>query len=247
MLAPLRHETFTSVAELSRAMRPLLDRLNARPLTGMTASRADLLRDLDKPALKPLPARRFEIGEWKQNVGVNIDYHVEFDKNLYSVPYQLVGERVDVRATLTTVTIYRRGRLITPHTRRVRPRSRPSTKAEHMPSAHRRYAERTPSRILEWPRTIGPRTEAVAGDIMKRRRHPEQGVRSCLGIMSLAKTYGAAGVEAACARAIAMQSVNYQSIVSILKTEMDKRPLPTTVQLELPTDHANLRGSDYYH
>jgi len=247
VLAPLRDEVFTSVAELNRAMRPLLAKLNQRPLTGMNASRADLLRDLDKPALRPLPAFRFEIAEWKHNVGVNIDYHIEFDKNLYSVPYQLVGERVDVRATLSTVTVYRRGRVVTTHARRLHARSRPATKDEHMPAAHRRYAQWTPSRILDWARTIGPRTEAVAGDIMRRRRHPEQGFRSCLGIMNLTKTYGAERVEAACARAMAIGSINYQSIASILKTELDKQPLPTTVQLELPVDHANVRGPGYYH
>ena len=246
-LAPLRHEVFTSVAELNRAMRPLLVRLNERPLTGMTASRAELLRQVDKPALRPLPARRFEVAEWKQNVGVNIDYHIEFERSLYSVPYQLVGERVDVRATHSAVAVYRRGRLVTTHARATRPRSHPSTKAEHMPAAHRRYAEWTPSRILQWARTIGPRTEAVAGEVMRRRRHPEQGFRSCMGIMNLAKTYGAERVEAACARAIAIGSINYPSIASILKTEMDKRPLPKTVQLELPVDHANLRGPGYYH
>ena len=125
VLAPLRNEIFTSVAELNRAMRPLLIKLNQRSLTGMKASRADLLRDLDKPALKPLPTSRFEICEWKNDVGVNIDYHIEFDKNLYSVPYQLVGERVDVKATASTVTVYRRGRLVTTHARRLRPRSGP--------------------------------------------------------------------------------------------------------------------------
>ncbi len=247
VLAPLRDEVFTSIAELNRAMRPLLAKLNERPLTGMKASRADLLRDLDRPALRSLPTSRFEIAEWKQDVGVNIDYHIEFDKNLYSVPYQLVGERVDVRATLSTVTVYRRGRLVTTHARRLRARSRPATKDEHMPAAHRRYAQWTPSRILDWARTIGPRTEAVAGDIMRRRRHPEQGFRSCMGIMNLAKTYGGARVEAACARAIAIRSINYQSIASILKTELDKQPLPTTVQLELPVDHVNVRGPGYYH
>ncbi len=106
VLAPLRDEIFTSVAELNRAMRPLLAELNAKRLTNMTVSRADLLRELDKPALRPLPAGRFEIGQWKQNVGVGIDYHIDFEHHLYSVPYQLVGERVDVRATLSVVTVF---------------------------------------------------------------------------------------------------------------------------------------------
>ncbi len=247
VLAPLRDEIFTSVAELNRAMRPLLAQLNAKPLTGMTASRIDLLRELDKPALRALPARRFEIGQWKHDVGVSIDYHIEFEHHLYSVPYRYVGERVDVRATLSVVTVFHRGRRITTHRRCGRKGVPPSTKPEHMPASHRRYAEWTPSRILSWAGKIGPRTEAVAAHVMKNRRHPEQGFRSCMGIISLAKKYGNERVEAACARAVAIRSINYQSIASILKTELDKEPLPTTIQLELPVDHANLRGPDYYH
>jgi len=244
VLAPLRHQRFFSRGEANQAIRGRLDWLNDRPLTKLDGTRRSLWRELDRPALQPLPGRRFEIPTWKTHVGINIDYHFEFDRHYYSVPYQLVGQRVDVRATPTVVEIFRHSRRIASH-----PRSYVTggftTDPAHRPDSHRRYAEWTPSRLLRWAETIGPATAAVVRLILERRPHPEQGFRSCLGLLSLARRHDPARVEQACQRARAVGATSYRSVKSILAHGLDRQPLPAP-----PTApallHEHIRGAAYY-
>jgi transposase len=247
VLAPLRDRPFFSLAELNQAIRERLAWLNDRPLSKLNGTRRSLLEQIDRPALGPLPAKRFEIPQWKTNVGVGIDYHVQFDHHYYSVPYQLVGERVDVRATLTVVECIYRGRRVASH-RRSFSKGGFVTDPAHMPDSHRRYAEWTPSRMIGWAETIGPHTAAAARHILARLRHPEQGFRSCLGIISLGKKYGNDRLEAACRRARAIGSIRYKTIQSILRTGLDGQPLPSSqsTQPSLGLEHDNVRGPDYY-
>ncbi len=137
ILARLRDQTFFDLGALNRAIRVLLDALNDRPLKKLGVSRRALYEQLDRPALRLPPATRYVLARWKV-CRVNIDYHVEFDRHLYSVPYQLVREQVEVRGTAATVEVLFKGRRVASHPRR-RDR-RPSTLAEHMPSAHRAHA-----------------------------------------------------------------------------------------------------------
>jgi transposase len=244
VLAPLRNQRFFSRGEANQAIRGRLDWLNDRPLTKLDGTRRSLWRELDRPTLQPLPSRRFEIPTWKTHVGINIDYHLEFDRHYYSVPYQLVGQRVDVRATPTVVEIFRQSRRIASH-----PRSyvtgRFTTDPAHRPDSHRRYADWTPSRLLRWAETIGPATAAIVRLILERRPHPEQGFRSCLGLLSLARRHDAARVEQACQRAQALGAASYRSVKSILAHGLDRQPLPAP-----PTapalSHEHIRGAAYY-
>ncbi len=246
VLAPLRNHQFFSRAEANRALRERLEWLNDRPFSQLDGSRRSLWLELDRPALKPLPTRRFERAEWKTKAGVNIDYHVEFDRHFYSVPYPLVGQRVDVRATATMVEIFHRSRRVASHLRS-RVRGRFTTDAAHRPEAHRRYLEWTPSRLIRWAEKIGPETAAVVAEVLRRKPHPEQGFRSCLGILRLASRYTAARLELACRRARAIAAPSYRSVESILKNNLESQPLPPTVQEPLPLiDHENIRGADYY-
>ncbi len=156
------------------------------------ASRRQLFERLDRPALAPLPAERFAYGEWK-SAKVNIDYHVEFDHHYYSVPYALLRETLDVRATRDDG-----GDLPQPRARgqshaRSYERGRHTTQPEHMPKSHQKHAEWTPSRIVKWAGSIGPQTARLAEAILAERPHPEQGYRSCLGILRLSKRYGQDG------------------------------------------------------
>jgi transposase len=149
------------------------------------ASRRELFEQLDRPAFRPLPAEAFVYGEWKL-ARVNLDYHVECRGHYYSVPYALVHEAVDVRVTAATVEIFHRGQRVSAHGRDDT-RGRHTTLAAHMPKAHQRHLEWTPSRITDWAGTIGPQTAALAAAILADRPHPEQGYRSCLGLLRLAK------------------------------------------------------------
>jgi transposase len=247
VLAPLRHQTFFSVAEANQAIRARLDWLNDRPFRALNGSRRSLWRELDRPALQALPTRRFELPEWKCDVGVNIDYHVEFAHHYYSVPYALVHQRVDVRATTTVVEIFHKGRRVASHRRSVI-RGRFTTEPAHMPASHRRYAEWSPGRLIRWAETIGPQTAAVVSEILARKPHPEQGFRSCLGILRLGRRYTAARLERACQRARRLGVPSYRSVESILKHGLDQQPLPTPPSPPAPpVVHENVRGADYYH
>ncbi|HYC00414.1 MAG TPA: IS21 family transposase [Candidatus Limnocylindrales bacterium] len=106
VLAPLRNHTFFSLAEMNAAIAERLAWLNDRPFSRLQGTRRSLYMELDRPALRPLPAKRFEPADWKVDVGVGIDHHIVFDKHYYSVPHELVGKRVDVRAGFLIVELF---------------------------------------------------------------------------------------------------------------------------------------------
>src|SRR5438128_1213395 len=245
ILARLRHETFFSLAALNARIAELVTVLNARPMRLYRASRRELFERLDRPALRPLPAEAFVYGEWK-TARVNVDYHIELHGHYYSVPYTLVHEAVDVRASVSTVEIFHRGQRVGAH-RRSDARGRHTTDPAHMPKAHQRHLEWTPSRIIGWAQTIGPQTAGLVEAILTDRPHPEQGYRSCLGILRLAKRYGPARLEAACARAASVAARSYRHVDSILKHGLDQVPLPAAApSLALPLTHEHVRGPQYY-
>ncbi len=247
ILAPLRDQTFHTVGELRRAIAERLEWLNNRPLSKLDGTRRSLWLEIDRPALKPLPTKRYEVAEWKTKVAVNIDYHIEFGRHYYSVPYQLARERVDVRATGSTVECFYKGKRVASHVRS-HERGRHTTKSEHMSSSHRRHAEWSPSRLIDWAGTIGPNTAKLVEVVLKSRPHPEQGYRSCLGILRLAKKHSGERLEAACARACFFKTHSYRSVDSILKTGLDSQPITPPKPPPAPTiEHENIRGGDAYH
>jgi transposase len=116
-----------------------------------------------------------------------------------------------------------------------------------MPEAHRQYGDWSPQRLISWAEKSGPCTARVITAVLSSRRHPQQGYRTCLGILRLGKSYGDERLEAACQRALLLGTHRYKSIESILKNGLDKRPLPQQQELSLPEDHDNIRGPSYYH
>jgi len=245
-LAPLRHRTFFSLTELNQALRAQVERLNHRPFEKLPTSRKILFDTLERPVLKPLPSHRFVFAEWK-SVKVNIDYHVEVDHHYYSVPYQLIHQKVEVRFTETTVEIFFKGRRVASHLRSYRP-GKPTTVSEHMPKSHQKYLEWTPSRLIGWAAKIGPSTQKLVTSILENRPHPEQGYRSCLGLLRLGKRYTPERLESACAKALTMKAYSYKNVESILKNGLDRQPLTVaSSQTSLPLlEHSNLRGRQYY-
>ena len=246
ILASLRNRVFFSLAELNAAILDKLRELNERPMQKLQVSRRELFDRLDRPALKALPVNRYEMGEWKPCT-VNIDYHVEVDHNYYSVPHQLIYEEVEARFTHSTVEVFRNGHRVASH-RRLSGRGRPSTLTEHMPRSHRAHAEWTPSRMIRWADKTGPATGRVVAEILKSRPHPEQGYRSCLGILRLGKSHGDERLEAACRRAEQLHSFNYRTIKNILAAGVERLPVESdnAIQPLLPA-HDNVRGPAYYH
>lgn len=246
ILACLRNRTFFSLAELNIAISELLTRLNLRRFKKLPGCRLELFRKLDYPAMQPLPANAYSFAEWKK-ARVNVDYHIEVEGRLYSVPYALIGKQVDVRYTQGAIEILYRGERIASHARLQGGGSRYSTQTGHMPEKHRGMVEWTPERIQRWAASIGPQTVQLVGALMAQRRHPQQAFRAAMGIIRLGKLYGNERLEAACRRAYVMNAISYTSVESILKKRLDEVPLPADVQHTLPIAHANLRGAGYYH
>ncbi len=246
ILARLRHHAFFSLTELNAAIRELLVRLNERPFKKLPGCRRTCFEQLDRPAMKPLPPGRYTYAEWKR-ARVHIDYHVQVLGHYYSAPYQLVRQEVDVRISAHTVELLLRGKRVASH-RRSPLKGRHTTLAEHMPQAHRHYAEWTPQRLVRWAEASGPATAEVVATILGSRAHPQQGFRSCLGIMRLGTSYGAARLEAACRRALHLGATTYTSLRSMLEKGLDQQPRPPiAAESGEPIAHGNIRGPEYYH
>ena len=200
--------------------------------------------DLERPALRPLPASRYELAEWKK-VTASIDYHVEYDRRFYSVPYQLVRQRLDLRATATTIEVCKGGRRVASHVREYGAR-RYVTDPAHMPASHRAHAEWTPSKLVAWGRSVSIETGTFVERLLESRPHPEHAYRACLGLKSLGRKFGEDRLAAACARALSIGSISYSSVKSILTEGLDRLALPDTQPAPPPPTHENLRGAAYW-
>jgi transposase len=245
LLARMRNQIFHSPSEMNARIRELLVDLNARTMRRYGKSRRALFEEIERAALRPLPSERFEYAEWVL-ARVNIDYHVAVDGHFYSVPYRLVHEPVEVRLTATTVEILHGRHGVAVHARSA-VRGGFTTLREHMPSAHRAHAEWTPSRILAWAEKVGAATRGLCDAILLDRPHPEQGFRSCLGILRLGKKYGEGRLEAACARALRVRARSYRHVESILVHGLDRAEPPNESPERPAVTHENVRGPDYYH
>lgn len=244
ILGRLRNLPFFSLAEANGAIGRALEDLNTRPQRRLGLSRQELFEQLDRPALRPLPETPYEFAEWKL-VRVGPDYHVEVAGFYYSVPATLIRQQIDARLTATTVEFFHRGQRIAAHARR-HGGERHSTVAEHMPAAHRRYAEWSPERFEREAGELGPNTAALIRAILASRPHPEQGFRTCRGVLKLFRGPNRARAEAVSARALEIGAYTADSIASILRNNLDRvRP---AARPETPTlEHANIRGPRYFH
>jgi len=244
ILARLRHQQFFSLLQLNTAIRDLLTDLNHRPFKKLPGTRYSQFVTQDQPALRPLPSVPYEYAEWKQ-ARVNIDYHIEVEGHYYSVPHRLVRQCVDVRLTVATLEVLYKGERVASHRRSPQPGSF-TTLPAHMPLSHQRHLEWTPGRFLTWAQTLGPHTRALVEHLLQRR-YPEQGYRSCLGLLNLVKRYGPTRLEAACQRAISLGAYTRRSVASILEHGLENAPLTVPLPPTIPIVHENLRGPTYYH
>lgn len=248
ILARLRNRRFFSLTELNIAIAELLINLNQRAFKKLPGSRASAFEAIDRPAMKPLPSTRYEYAEFiKAKPGP--DYHVEADYHYYSVPHALVGQRLLVRMTATSIECFFKGQRVAAHVRSYVPR-RHTTVPEHMPESHRKHLEWTPGRLLNWGQKIGTGTRAVVQWQLENRPHPEQGYRACLGLLNLVKLYGEDRLEAACRRALSIGSPTRKRIIAILKANLDQHPdLFPGADTAVPTaslSHRNVRGAEYF-
>ena len=195
ILARLRNHQFFSLRQLNETIAELLIKLNNTAFQKLPGCRKQMFEALDKPALKPLPLQPYAYAEWKI-AGVNIDYHIEVNFHYYSVPYQLIGKKIDVRITENTIECFYKSKSVASHIRSYL-KGRHTTLTEHMPKSHQQWAKWTPQRFINWAAKIGPHTTELIEVILNSRKHPQQGFRSCMGILRLSKSYDDQRLEAA--------------------------------------------------
>ncbi len=245
LLGRLRHRTFYGLAELNQAIQEMLADINGRrPLRRLGVTRQQLFEELDRPALKPLPAEPYVYTEWRIR-RAGLDYHVEVEDHYNSVPYRFAKDELEVRLTARTVEVFRKGERIAAHLRNSG-NHRHTTLSEHMPSSHRHFADWSIERIRREASAVGHSTGILCELILEERRHPEQGFRACLGIVRLAKSFGRERVEAACLRALEIGARSYGSVRSILDNKLDRQAGSKRGADGPAILHANIRGPRYY-
>lgn len=249
ILAVLRNHTFFSLGELNQAIWMLLELLNTRPFQKLDGCRRSVFESIDRPAMRPLPALRFERGEWKKRT-VNVDYHVPFQDRYYSTPCELIGAVVEVRATRNVVEVFHGRQRVASHTRTYAPKGTYVTCREHMPRSHREYGKWPPERMRSWGRSLGPNVGKVVEAILGRYRNPEFGYRAVQALVRDAQRVGNERLDAACARALVIAGPagpTRKSVNAILARGLETRPLPKNDPE--PTTfarHEHIRGGDYF-
>ena len=248
ILAVLRDKTFHSLEEINAAIKPLLEVFNNKKMQHYKCSRWELFEETERAALQPLPLFEFEISTWKK-AKVNIDYHIEYKHHYYSVPYRFIGKYVEMRIRESIIDIFLDGALIATHLRSNRKGCHTTIK-EHMPPAHTFLSKDhwSPEKLLHWANSIGPHTKIQLERLMHSRQHPEQGFRSCLGIIRLEKVYSAARLESACEVANQFGTTSYRYLNEMLKKKLEKQKLLTEQPQDgSPLMHSNIRGSQNFH
>ena len=247
ILARLRHRTFHSLAELNAAIAVLVEDINNRPMKKLAGqTRRQRFEEIDHPALKPLPAQPYEFAEWRIGVKIAGDYVVAWDYHYYSVPYRLVGTRVDVKATSTAIEIFRGGKRVATHLRSNKV-GESTIDPEHMPPNHRRYRDGDGEQLLAWAHATGP----AIGEFVERHRAthraPNASFQACRGLKALAREYGTERLNAACGRALALNAMSITSVRSTLHHGWESRPLPAKEEAtRAHASHDNVRGSPYF-
>jgi transposase len=241
IIAPLRNQKFFSLYEVNLAVKEKLEQLNNKVMQSVGRSRRQEFEEIDRPNLRPLPEKPYEYAE-RKTATVNIDYHIEFDDHLYSVPYILIHQAVDIRATERMVEIFHHGKSVAIHPRNFR-RGRFSTLREHMPANHQFMEDINSDKLIEWASKIGPQTATLVKATLRSRPFPEQAYRSCLGILSLAKKYNHPLLEQACQSVFEAKEFSYKAVAQEL-IYLQKQVTAPVVET-LPT-HENIRGAEYY-
>ena len=244
--AALRDEQFFSLAELNRAIRDKLELFNQRLFQKKEGSRRSLFLEEEKPLLAPLPSTRFELSDWK-TATVQFNYHISVDGMLYSVPYEYIKKKVDVKVTDNTIEIFYNHNRIASHRRLKGRPGQYSTVTEHMPEDHQKYLEWNGDRFRKWAERIGINTYTVVNAILTSKRVEQQTYRSCMGLLKLAEKYSDALLEVACKKALSYTSLpSYKSIKNILVTGSVKPESETTESTTTHKAHGITRGADYY-
>lgn len=245
ILARLRHQTFFSLAELNQCIRALLVEVNNKPFKQLKGTRQQWFDSLDKPALLPLPKHAYQYTDIK-TVKVNVDYHIQYDQHLYSVPHHLVGEKLELHAKEHLLELYFHNQRVTSHARQYRPGT--TTVAEHMPNRHQKHHQWNAGRLMNWAKDLGDEVLLWVQAQLKQKPHEQQAYRVCLGLLNLSRSYPNHRLNNACAIANQNQLYRLKQVKSILHSNQDQLVTESQEQLTLlPQAHENIRGPESFH
>ena len=249
IIAALRSQEFFSLRELNEAIHIKLNEFNSKPFQKKPGSRLSVFLEEEKAALMPLPATPYELATWKIAT-VQFNYHISIEKMHYSVSYEYIKHKVDVRITRNVVEVFFNNHRIASHVRLYGHEGQYSTVPEHMPDTHKQYTAWNAERFMSWAESIGPNTTTTVKSILSSHRVEQQGYKSCMALLKLADKYSVTRVEAACKKALSYTpSPSFKSIKTILNTGQDKLPKAETVTISKENASANFgftRGSRYY-
>ncbi|PNH95575.1 IS21 family transposase [Vibrio diazotrophicus] len=244
ILARLRHQTFFSLHELNQCIQALLVEVNQKPFKQLPGTRKQWFEEIDRPALKSLPRHEYEYTEIK-SVKVNIDYHVQFQSHLYSVPHQLVGEKLELHAKSRTVELYFQGKKVASHPRNDRYGF--TTMPQHMPVNHQKHHKVNEGSLMNWAKDIGDEVLIWVKSQLKRKDHPQQAYRVCLGALQLIHDYAPERINRACKIANHHHLYRLQQLKDILASNQDTLISESNNEPTLPQYHENIRGPHSFH
>ena len=243
--AALRDRKFFSLVEAQQAVQEKLEELNRRPFKKRPGCRLTAYEQEEKAFMRPLPVHAYEPAVWL-HPKVGYDYLVSDGVNKYSVPYDLIGEKVDVRLTGQIVEVFYKQTRVAAHIRQDKPQREPIVKPEHMPEAHRRYLNYNAEDFTAWANTVGPNTAETVQFFLTSGKEAEQGFKACASLTKLGSRYGAKRLEEACERVLRLTSTpTIRNISTLCKASAErKEEAPQEVRKE--GSHGITRGAAYY-
>lgn len=247
ILAALRNERFFTLNEAKEAVRIKLEELNLKKFSEREGCRRTAYLEEEKAFMKPLPAGRYELAVWNPNIKVSTDYLVSDGRNKYSVPFDLIGERVDIRLTSNTVEVFFHGNRVASHLRRAAAQRDPIVDENHMTPEHRKYLNYNRDDFTAWAKSVGECTEKTVTYFLTSGKEPEQGYKYCASLNKLCERYGKAKLEAACAEVLKHTTVPSLRLIStILKNGLFKPEEKKSEVKENRNAYGITRGAAYY-
>ena len=246
IIAALREQKFFSVGEVRQAVAQKLEELNDRPFKQRNGTRRSAYLEEERSFMLPLPPNEFEPAVWT-TAKVSVDYLISDGRNKYSVPSNLIGEQVDIRATRNTVEVFYHGSRVASHLRFQTAQHDPVIKPEHMPPEHRKYLNYNAESFKEWAESVGPMTERVVLYFLMSGKAPEQGYKACASMVKLSERYGNSRLENACERILAYSSTpSIRNLSSMLRNGQDRIAPVKETSTPDPTEFGITRGAAYF-
>lgn len=245
IIASLRNTRFFRLSEVNEAIQEKTEEYNTKPFQKKEGSRRSVFLEEEKAFLLPLPSDVYELSTWKVAT-VQFNYCIDVDKMHYSVPYEYIRQRVEVRSTERVIEVFYNALRIASHPKLQGKPGQYSILKEHMPADHQKYIEWDGDRFRQWATKIGPHTATVIEVLLTRTAIEQQGYKSAMALLKLADKHSIQRLENACKRALSYTPApSYQNVKRILLSGQDKEII-TTEEHEPANPYGFVRGNAYY-